>query len=298
MGASKVTVVTTKELAELHSQVFGADQVVISHTRPGLRELISLRRRLTGIDAVVHLVGKIQPNEIFFLWLLKPQYVFSLDDSLGWVNVKMGQATEGRSFAEKYGYVLERLGVKDICYDQIIPIPSTSTPGAAETSNRGIAFNPFASRPDKSLSTVKAVRALRYLAEALPEWRIRILSSPQTRAESRQLAEWVARDNVEALDRIETIQDAIAAICAAEVVVSVDTAIVHIAAGLKRKLVAIYPFMQNEYNPWLPPDSPLTQIIFSRQNVTRYRRTGIKDMNKFAECELLECLKHLLTKPQ
>jgi ADP-heptose:LPS heptosyltransferase len=243
-------------------------------------------------------VGKIQPSEIFFLWLLKPQHVFSLDDGLGWVNVKMGRTTEGRSFAEKYGYVLERLGVKGICHDFIIPMPPASTSGTAGTSNRDIVFNPFASRTDKSLSTIKAVQALRCLAEALPERRIGILSSPQTRAESRQLAEWVARDNVDALDRIETVQDAIAVISAAEVVVSVDTAIVHIAAGLKRRLVAIYPFMQDEYNPWLPPDSPLTRIIFSRQNVTRYRRTGIKDMNNFEERELLECLKLLLTKPQ
>lgn len=293
-GTTKVSVVTTTELAEIHSSVFGADQVIISRPRPGLRELIVLRRRLVGIDAVVHLVGRIQPSEIFFLWLLKPQHVFSLDDELGWVNVKMGQTTEGRSFSEKYTYVLDRLGVKDIRDDYIIPMPATNPPGAANTTNCDIVFNPFASRPDKSLSAIKAVETLRCLAEALPDRRIGILSSPDTRGMSRHLAKRVARDNVVALDRIETILDAIAAVRATQAIVSVDTAIVHIAAGLARKLVAIYPFMNGEYNPWLPPTSPLTRIIYSYQNVAHYRLTGLKDMNSFEALDLIERVNELL----
>ena len=292
--ATKVTVATTKELAELHMQSFGADHVVISCPRPGLRKLISLRSQLTGIDTVVHLVGKIQPSEIFFLWLLKPKHVFSLDDDLGWVDVKMGRATEERSFSEKYRYVLERLGIRNICNDYIIPIPSASALETAGSARCDIVFNPFGSRPDKSLSTNKSVQVLRYLAEIFPERRIGILNSPQTRAESIRLAERVARDNVAALDYIVTIQDTIAAICTAEAVISVDTAIVHIASALDRKLLAIYPLMDDEHNPWLPPVSPLTHIIYSRQNVVHYHRTGIKNMNNFDDGELIEKLQLLL----
>lgn len=293
-GATKVSVITTTTLADIHRVVFKADQVIISSPRPGLRELIALRHRLVGIDAVVHLVGRIQPSEIFFLWLLKPQHVFSLDDDLGWVNVKMGRTTEGRSFAEKYAYVLDRLGVKDICQDYIIPLGTTNPHGAANTTSCDIVFNPFASRPDKSLSEIKAVEILCCLAEALPNRRIGIMSSPDTRIISKRLAQRVAKDNIVALDRIETIFDAIGAVRAAEAIVSVDTAIVHIATGLAQKLVAIYPFMNGEYNPWLPPTSPLTRIIYSYQNDEHYRLTGLKDMNSFETLDLIDRMNELL----
>lgn len=143
LRATKVTVVTTKELAELHEQSFGADQVIISRPLPGILELFRLRKHLVNIDTVVHLVVKVQPIEIFFLWLLKPKHVFSLDDDLNWVDVKMGRLTEGLSFADKYRYVLERLGVKNICKDYIIPMPDTNIQNTAEYLRCDIVFNPF-----------------------------------------------------------------------------------------------------------------------------------------------------------
>jgi ADP-heptose:LPS heptosyltransferase len=62
----------------------------------------------------------------------------------------------------------------------------------------------------------------------------------------------------------------------AQAVVSVDTAIVHMAVGLKAKLVAIYPLIAGQHNPWLPPRSPFTQVIYSEQQPDTLRRTGKK----------------------
>lgn len=60
----------------------------------------------------------------------------------------------------------------------------------------------------------------------------------------------------------------------AQVVVSVDTAIVHMAVGLETRLVAIYPDVDGQANPWLPPPSPLTRVVYSQQHPGQIRRTG------------------------
>lgn len=297
LGSKKITVITTQELTSIHLDFFMVDQVVVTQSNPSLRELIRLRCFLSGIDVVVHLVETIRPSEIFFFWLLKPQLVFSLDESWGWVNMKMGQVTEGYSFAEKYEYVLQRLGVHNIKSEYIIPIQSKNSMYSPENLTWDIIFNPFGSRPDKSLTQRKSVQVLGCIANAFPSCRIGVLSSPSTWTEAQQLAKIVAKENVDAVNGIETIQNAAAIIAATKAVVSVDTGIVHIAIGLKKKLVAIYLFMYEEHNPWEPPSSLLTRVVYSYHDVLQYRRTGLKDMNRFDVKELVEGLKQLMASP-
>ena len=76
--------------------------------------------------------------------------------------------------------------------------------------------------------------------------------------------------------------------------VSVDTAVVHMAVGLATRLVAIYPAMGGLSNPWLPPASPLTHVIYSQQRFGQYRRAGKKNMNAFTLEALLGSLHELL----
>lgn len=66
------------------------------------------------------------------------------------------------------------------------------------------------------------------------------------------------------------------------------------AVGLETKLVAIYPAMAGQANPWLPPPSPLTRVVYSQQHTGQIRRTGKKDMNAFSIEALLDNLHELL----
>lgn len=288
---ARVTVLTVAELAQMHAQDFAVDQVVVTNANPGVRELIRLARQLGRVDAVVHLVERMQPAEILFLRLLRPTHVYSLDDCLRCVNHKFGAATVALDVAGRYERVLMDLGASVVNKKYIVPLPEM-LPNFALNSH--ILFNPYASRPDKSLAFDRSVGFLRSVADAYPAQSVGILCSPATYADALNMEVSVARKNVRVIHGLVSPKDVAGAINQAYVVVTVDTAIVHMAVGLDKRLVAIYPSMDGQANPWLPPPSSLTRVIYSQQPPGQYRRTGKKDMNAFSLDALLDNLQDLL----
>lgn len=287
----RVTVVTVAELAEIHRQDFGVDRVIVTSALPSFRELQRVSRELDAVDAVVHLVGRIQPLEIIFLNILKAASVYSLDDSLRLVSHKLGSSTKGLLFAEKYSCVLESLGLPATKTRYSIALPSVAD--AMRVGYADIVLNPYGSRGDKSLSNDKAAELLAALAEAYPVFTIGILSCQSTRLAAKQLELQMGQPNVRALEGIETPRHAAAAVNASRITITVDTAIVHMAVGLGKKLVAIYPDSGNEPNPWLPPTSCTTRLIISRQDVQSYKLTGAKNMNQFSSLAVVEAVRML-----
>ncbi|MGY2227689.1 glycosyltransferase family 9 protein [Pseudomonas tolaasii] len=289
---ARVTVLTVSELAPLHTEVFGVDRVIVTGASPGVARLRHIARQLGPVDVVVHLVGRIQPAEIMFLHWLQPSRVYSLDDDLRCVNRKFGAATADKSFPERYEQVLLDLGAKAVERQYIVPLPPLFQ-GAADAPQ--ILVNSYASRPDKGLSFNTAVMLLRAVADAYPGKSVGILCSPVTRADAQRLETSVGRPNVRALKDLNTPTDAAGYIIHAHAVVSVDTAIVHMAVGLETRLVAIYPAMGDEHNPWLPPLSTKTTVVYSPQDEQHYRRTGQKNMNAFSIEDVVTELDRLLS---
>lgn len=284
---ARVTVLTVAELVPLHKQVFGVEQVVTTSANPNLGELICLARQLGSVDTVVHLVGRLQPAEILFIYLLKPTNLYSLDDNLRCVNHKLGKITEGFNVVERYAHVLRDLGAETINCDYIIPLPTQlPAPDAAPQ----ILFNPWASREDKSLSFSCATMSLRLIAETFPTHKIGILNSPATKDQTDHLVATVACTNVLRVENIATPSDVTGYLCRAQVVISVDTAIVHLAVGLKKRLIAIYPGSPTDENPWLPPLSELTTVIYSPPPHLITTATK-KMMNNFSLLLLLDALR-------
>ncbi len=288
---ARVTVLTVAELAQMHALDFAVDQVLITNANPGVRELRRLARQLGRVNAVVHLVERIQPAEILFLRLLRPTRVYSFDDCLRCVNRKFGAATVGLDMAECYRRVLIDLGASVVDKKYIVPLPETQ-PNPALAPH--LLFNPYASRQDKSLAFDRSVSVLRAIADAYPTLSIGILCSPETYENALHIEVSVARKNIRVIHGLVSPKDVAGVINQAQAVVTVDTAIVHMAVGLDTRLVAIYPAMDKQANPWLPPLSPLTRVVYSQQPTGLYRRTGKKDMNTFSIEALLNNLKELL----
>ena len=288
----QVLAATTPELAGLHVDHFRADRLLVTPARPGWLALFQLWRRLGHVDVVVHLGGRLPPRELFFLWLLRPAQVHGMDDGLRRMQPGLADATRGSSVQERYAEVLRRMGLRDV---DTSPLLHPVAP--ARYRSPYVAFNAYASRPDKSMGAAKAARTLACLAEALPSTQFRILDSPATRAQARALAQAVARDNVDVLDGLETVQDAIAAVGAADAVVSVDTGIAHVAVALGKPLVAIFPSLGDAYDPWLPAPSASVTIVRVPQDVAHYRRTGRKHMDAFDENDIRDGLLRVLARP-
>ncbi|MCJ8205388.1 glycosyltransferase family 9 protein [Pseudomonas sp. RGM2987] len=289
LGA-RVTVLTVPELVDLHRLDFGVDRVISVACAPTLTGLGPLVRELGSVDVFVHLVGRIQPIEMLFIRLLKPARVYSLDDALHCVSGKLGEATAQLNVVERYTRVLLDLGATRINRDYIVPLPERQDDNVAH-----ILVNPYASRPDKSLGFARALSLVRALADVWPQHHIGILCSPASRAEALQLGHAIARSNVRTLVELDTPRAVAGSIQRARVVVSVDTAIVHMAVGLKAALVAIYP-ASNSSNPWLPPLSPHTRVVFSRQGPRQYPHTGRKNMNEFTDADVIQPVAELLQK--
>ncbi|GAB3447139.1 hypothetical protein GCM10027396_18900 [Insolitispirillum peregrinum] len=223
------------------------------------------------------------------MWLLRPQNVFSLDDDLNWVNGRMGGATAGMSFSMKYASVLQQMGIEGIDRTPRIPVPG------AQTAERcfDVVVNSFGSRADKSLKASRTIQALQSIADWAPHMRVGLLSSPSTSQQAEIIARAAGRTNVEVIQGVNTIYDAIAIIAAAGMVISVDTAVVHIASGLRKKLVAIYPSQGQEINPWLPEPSPTTRVLFT-QAASDSRE---KNMDAFKDSELIAALSAVIEQP-
>lgn len=292
LSGVRVTVVTVAELEEMHRNDFGVDRViVVTSASPSLLELLRVRRELDAVDVVVHLVGRIQPREILFLSQLTAARVYSLDDSLRLVTHKLGVSTQSLLFVEKYARVLDSLGLPAAQTGYSIALPSIS--GALGVGHVDIVFNPYGSRADKSLSTAKACELLGALADAYPGFTIGILSSQPTRQAAKQLELQLGHPNVKALDDIETPRHAAAAVNTSSITITVDTAIVHMAVGLRKKMVAIYADVGNEPNPWLPPASCTSRVVISHQDVRSYKLTGVKNMNQFSSSAVVEAVRVL-----
>ncbi len=285
LGA-RVTVLTVAELVDLHRIDLGVERVITIEAKPSLRRLVALARELGPVDALVHLVERIQPAELLFIRLLQPIRVYSLDDPLRCVNRKLGSATAQLPVAERFARVLADLGACGIDRHYVVPLPKRPV----DDGSVRVLFNPYASRADKSLGFDRALALARALADAWPDVAIGILCSPQTRTEAARLADAVACCRVRAMIELDTPQLVAGAIRQALAVVSVDTAIVHMAVGLQVPLVAIYPLTGDAFNPWLPPGSPLVRVVFSRQDPGHYQRSGRKDMNAFSDAEVLGSL--------
>jgi ADP-heptose:LPS heptosyltransferase len=285
---ARVSVVTTTSLVELHAEHFGADVVIGASPRPGLIELTRLAWRLRGIDTVVHLTQRLAAREIFFLWLLRPDNVFSLDDHPHWVNGKLGNDTATLRFDEKYAVVLSLLGMSVIDSAPVIP---SATGRVADDVD--VIFNPFGSRPDKSISVERAISTLRQLAACHPEWRIGVLSCSRTRARAEEICDAVGRGAVEVCQGTQTVPGMLDTLRAASVIVSVDTSVVHIASGMRKPLLAIYPLTGAAANPWLPPPQSSTLVVYSPVDQATYDATGLKCLDNYLDAELVEGIEAL-----
>lgn len=282
-AGAHVSVITTASLVDLHAEHFGAELVMGASRKPGLMELMRHAWRFRGVDTVVHLTERLAAREIVFLWLLRPANVFSLDDRPRWVNGKLGSGTATLRFDEKYAAVLRRLGMSVIDTAPVIPTATSRRVG----DGVDIVFNPFGSRPDKSISTRRAVSTLRQLAAHYPERRIGVLSCAQTRVHAVEICDAVGQETVAVCQGAQTIPGMIDTLWAASVVISVDTSVVHIAAGMRKPLVAIYPLIGDHANPWLPPPRSSTLVVYSPVDYGIYGATGLKCLDNYLDEELV-----------
>lgn len=74
-------------------------------------------------------------------------------------------------------------------------------------------------------------------------------------------------DNLFIYENTQTVFDTIELVRYADLVISPDTAIVHIASGLNKKLIAFYSLDQENFIHWHPNNQAQTEVLFYKKSV-------------------------------
>lgn len=177
-----------------------------------------------------------------------------------------------------YKRALESLGFKniEILYD--IPEDGNSDKKVTEYLEKNnvkdlIAVNLFGAGKTRKFNLEKSLELLEKLKQSYPEHRIILLDSPRDRDALDKVTE--ASDNILYYDKSETIFDSIAIIKKSEIIVSPDTSIVHIGAGLRKKVIAFYSTNKENFDKWgigpenkiIRYDKDINEIDFNKENI-------------------------------
>jgi ADP-heptose:LPS heptosyltransferase len=279
-----ISVITTEHLKSLYTNYYNADNVYIVKNGFTLFDLIKVLNKIKDVDTIVPSMGILGFKEIYFISKLNPKNVFSLDEELGLSNIKI---SENLFIHEIFYFILQKLDVHDINDKYIVPI---NMDNLKFVKGYDILLNPFASRIDKSLSIEKSIEILNLIGQTYPNKNIGVIYSPNTKKIAFDIMKKVIYENIYIIDYIDSFYDSINLINKSNIIISVDTSIVHIASGLNKKLIAIYYKKDNVFNSWLPKKSSNTKVIFSLGTEHDLK----KNMNNFDSYEIIKIIEYFI----
>ena len=126
-----------------------------------------------------------------------------------------------------------------------------------------IAINPFGAGRSRRLNIDSIRRLITLVLAAAPGCGVCLLYSPKERALAQQIQIEFSGCGVFIYAQSKSIYDVIAQIRAADGLISVDTATVHIASALQRPLIGLYNPGGENYSDWGPNNNKSITIFSS-----------------------------------
>lgn len=251
-----ITVITGESFEDLFKHGYGIGSVYLAGKRHGAKGLKRIAHQIRRPRYVVHLSLKWRARDMQFVRQLDPRHVVGLDDELTMVDVKLGAQTEGRHFSEKLVPWLEQIGVDTRDRDYWIPRLPAASDRVEQWWPKGtvVALCPYGASRKKRLNAywietvIQAVidQGASVVMLVLPSERPALLELVQRNGWQHHVF-WNAGQS--------THYDLFEQVARCDAVVSVDTAIVHIAVGLCRPLLALYNSSGLEFEHWHPNSS-------------------------------------------
>jgi len=251
--------------------------------RRGWKTAWGLRRIESGFDVVVELSSGMSAYELFALRQLRGRHYLGYQKQ-GYKLFDLNVADEHRHFAKRYLAAAALVAGKEVSGEFYLPDPGPAEDivaqyvGAKPAGTHRVLINLFAAGKHRSFNMLDAYKFLNWWLETWPNVYIMLLTVPGRDA---QLEELVARIGSARLDRTPgppSIELTLAMIGAADLVVSPDTALVHMVAALDRPQIAIYRQQGPEFDAWHPV-SKNTHVLFNKPATSRFDRPVAADFS-------------------
>jgi ADP-heptose:LPS heptosyltransferase len=256
----KISVITSPALESLFREGYGVDSVFLTGKQTGWRDLPKIAQVLRRSKYVVHLSEVWRPRDLNFVRKLDAENVVGLDDELKIINIKLGSRTQGSHFSDRLVPWLNEIGIDTNCRQYWVPINAylnISEKNKNFHQDQIIGFCPYGASKKRHLSSAQIEYVINLILK-FSNSKVKILVMP----EQQKYIQDIYRDkpwfdkiifpqSIGVLELFAEIED-----CSK--IISVDTAIVHIATGLQKPLLALYGDLNAEtdnYKNWHPNSS-------------------------------------------
>ena len=273
----KVSVITTKSLENLYSSVMKVDTVYLLDS-VSWKNVLQLCLKVKSCDAVIPPFGKLGIIDVLCAFLLNPKLVFSTDDSLRISCTEFVKESENKDVYKLYELIAGiiagehiTLTKADLCHELV-----------GKPTSYNYLINPFGSREDKSLTIDRTQSLIRHLVSLHRDSIFGILYSPDSLSTASKLVQTLGLPNVKLVSGVSTFEKVIPIICSSEILISVDTSLIHVARVLNKSTVAIYPETKY-FNIWQPVTTSRFQVVKSSGLIDFW---DVKDMNRFENLDV------------
>lgn len=279
----EITVITTPALESLFRHGFGISSIFLAGKKHGWGLLPQIAKVLDRSRYVVHLSEIWRPRDLRFVHQMQPQHVVGLDDELQMINVKLGQLTQGYHFSERLLPWLKQLGLDTTHRQYWVPRSQQAAAKVATTWPQGkvVGLCPYGASKSRQLSIDQIRFVIQHILQdpAVTIWMSVRPEQALVLQQTLGLESWFSRLFFAPTDDMLELCEQVA-YC--DAVVSVDTAIVHIASGLGRPLLALYALHHNQFDMWraISPQAVCQFVVmgsptFTPQEVI-YLQSGIQ----------------------
>ena len=285
-----LVIVTASPYLNLFKKGFGIRSVDAAPKRHGWLILLKLARKLYRSEYVVHLAETLKARDMFFISRLCPRHVVGLDDTLNMIDIKLGKKTDGWHFSSKLIPWLEGLGID--ASHQAYDIPSDREANAVVKSwwpqGPVIGFCPYGASEKRHLNERQILLILETLCARSDRHVLMLVQSDRVGVVRRFIEgrPWAARVLFHPTDDLFVLFEQVR-LC--DSIVSVDTAIVHIAAGLKKPMLAIYGDDTRNYTAWHPNLDNVCVLSPEKQSGDRVGDISLGAMQSALEDFLQQC---------
>ena len=250
---------------------------------------LAKKLRVEDYDVLIDPTEVLKNRDLFFIKNINAKINFGYDK--GNVNLFSKSINKNsKTMVDVYKEILENLGFCNLDSNYEVPINVSSEKKIDEylKSNRidkYIAMNFFGAGKRRKFTPKKATELIVKVRNEYPEHKIIILNSPKDKKALFKIIKRIkcldSNSNIFYNEDFKTIYDAISLINKSDIVITPDTAVVHIAKGLKKNIVAFYSENKENYEKWgLSIDEKKNRIYFYNENINNL---NINQMDSFLE---------------